>query len=207
MHKMLVDLPEQLLTERLVLRPYQAGDGPAYYAVCLRNKAHLLPYEAGNPALNITTGEEAEILVREFAAAWVSRKAFFFGAWMKSDCTVFVAQIYVGVVSWELPEFEIGYFVDCLHEGQGFVTEAVRAALRFAFETLQAHRVRLGCNDTNERSYRVAERCGFIREGHLRQTRPDVRSPDGSFSGEYLYGILRAEFEACSRSDYQAEMN
>lgn len=196
MHKMLLDLPAQITTERLVLRPYQAGDGPAYYEVCQRNKAHLLPYEAGNPALNVTTVEEAEILMREFAAEWISRRAFFLGAWKKSAPTVFVAQIYVGVVNWELPEFEIGYFVDVRHEGQGFVTEAVRAALGFAFDHLHAHRVRLGCNDTNDRSYRVAERCGFTREGHLRQTQPNVRLPDGTFSGEYIYGILRAEFEA-----------
>ncbi len=196
MHKMLLDLPAQLGTERLILRPYQAGDGPVYHDVCLHNKTHLLPFEAGNPALNINTVEEAEILVREFAAAWVSRSAFFLGAWKRSDPAVFVAQIYVGVVNWELPEFEIGYFVDVRHEGQGFVTEAVRAALGFAFHHLQAQRVRLGCNDTNTRSYRVAERCGFVREGHLRQNQPHVCLPDGTPSGEYSYGMLRAEFEA-----------
>jgi RimJ/RimL family protein N-acetyltransferase len=195
MHKMLLDLPARLETDRLIVRPYQAGDGPAYYNVCLRNKDHLLPYEAGNPALGVVTVEDAEILVREFAAAWVARRAFFFGAWKKSDPAVFVAQLYVGVVNWDLPEFEIGYFVDQRHEGQGYVTEGVRAALVFAFDHLQAHRVRLACNDTNTRSYRVAERCGFTREGHLRQTQTRVLLPGGTFSGEYLYGLLREEFE------------
>ena len=74
MHKMLLDLPARLETDRLILRPYQAGDGPAYYDVCLRNQEHLLPYEAGNPALEVKTVDDAEILVREFAAAWVSRR-------------------------------------------------------------------------------------------------------------------------------------
>ncbi len=196
MHRMLLDLPARLETDRLIVRPYQAGDGPAYHDVCLRNKEHLLPFEEGNPALEVTTAEEAEILVREFAAAWVARSAFFFGAWKKSDPAVFVAQLYVGAVSWELPEFEIGYFVDQQYEGHGYVTEGVNAALIFAFDHLQAQRVRLGCNDTNTRSYRVAERCGFTREGHVRQNRKNVLLPDGTPSGEYLYGLLRDEFEA-----------
>ena len=179
-------------------RAYRAGDGPAYHAVCVRNKAHLLPFEDGNAALKVNTVEDAEILVREFAAQWVNRDAFFLGAWQKTDPTVFVAQIYVGPVNWDLPEFALGYFVDCLHEGQGFVTEAARVALGFVFNNLGAYRVRLGCNDTNERSYRVAERCGFTREAHLRQTQSKVCLPDGTFTGEYIYGLLRSEFEAAS---------
>jgi RimJ/RimL family protein N-acetyltransferase len=92
----------------------------------------LLPYESGNPALNVLTVQDAEILVREFAHHWAARQAFFFGAWSLSHHD-FVAQIYVGPVSWTLPEFELGYFVDQAHQGQGFVTEAVRAVLDFCF--------------------------------------------------------------------------
>jgi len=192
MHKLLLELPEHIKTERLLLRPYQAGDGEAYFEVCQRNREHLLPYEAGNPALEVQTVQDAEILVREFANAWASRQAFFFGAWGPE----FVAQIYVGAVSWTLPEFEIGYFVDCAHQGKGFVTEAVRAVLDFCFVHLRAHRLRLACNETNVRSWKVAERCGFRREGHIRQVHSDILCADGTYSGDYLYGLLRSEYGA-----------
>jgi RimJ/RimL family protein N-acetyltransferase len=193
MNKMLLDLPDFLETERLILRPYRAGDGPAYFDVCLRNKNHLVPFEIGNPALNIQTIEDAEILVREFGAGWVSRNVFFLGGWLRST-NEFVVQIYIGVVSWELPEFEIGYFVDCRHEGKGYVTEAVRATQNFCFTSLTAHRLRLGCNDTNDRSRKVAERCGFKLEGHIRQVHPHILNDDQTFSGSYLYGLLRSEW-------------
>jgi RimJ/RimL family protein N-acetyltransferase len=110
----------------------------------------------------------------------MGRYCFFMGAFDK-ETREFVAQIYVGVVNWDLPEFAIGYFVDKEHEGQGFVTEAVRAALRFIFEHLRAHRVRLETNEMNVRSRRVAERCGFVQEGRLRASR---RNPEGAFSGD-----------------------
>ncbi len=194
MHKLLLDLPDHFETARLILRPYRAGDGLAYYQVCHNNRGHLLPFEAGNPALSVHTVEDAEILMRQFAVAWAARDAFFLGAWERLT-GAFVAQIYVGVVDWELPEFEIGYFVDQAHEGQGYVTEAVRVALKFAFEHLGAHRVRLECNETNVRSWRVAERCGFVHEGYLRQTKKHLKRDDGAFSGDFIYGMLREEFE------------
>ncbi|HEX2908803.1 MAG TPA: GNAT family N-acetyltransferase [Phototrophicaceae bacterium] len=191
---MLIDLPEQIETERLWLRPYRAGDGAAYYEVCQRNQAHLLPFEAGNPAQSLRSVEEAEILMRSFAVDWMARNVFFLGAWDKAS-GAFVCQVYIGVVDWNLPEFEVGYWVDIQREGQGYVTEAVRGALGFIFDCLGAHRVRLGCNETNMRSQHVAERCGFTREGHIRQTRKHILLPDGSYSGDYLYGLLREEYE------------
>jgi len=186
-------LPARLECERLVVRPYAVDDAATYLALCLRNKAHLLPYEEGNPALGVTTHAEAEVLLRAFSADWTARRAFFLGAWAR-DTGELVAQVYVGVVSWTLPELEIGYFVDVDHEGRGLATEAVGAALVYAFEHLGAQRVRLYCDETNARSWRLAERCGFVREGHLRQTQRRARLADGTWGGDYVYGLLREEY-------------
>ena len=132
------------------------------------------------------------MLVQNFAAAWAARTSFYMGAFDKRT-DAFVAQIYIGTVGMDVPEFELGYFVDKDHEGQGYVTEAARATLRFMFEHLKAYRVRLQCDDTNTRSRRVAERCGMVREGHLRDNK---RSSDGVRSGTLCFGLLKPEFEA-----------
>jgi ribosomal-protein-alanine N-acetyltransferase len=187
---MSADIPTRFETERLYLRCYEAGDGQWYFQMSQRNRAHLLRYESGNSALTIKTEEEAESLVREFAEAWAARKYFFLGVFNKGTGE-FVAQVYIGVVNWDLPEFEVGYFVDKDHEGQGYVTEAVKAALKFIFEQLGAQRVRLACDDTNVRSFRVADRCGMVREAHFRQNK---KNADGTISGTLCYGLLRSEF-------------
>jgi ribosomal-protein-serine acetyltransferase len=195
MHKLLLDLPTRFETERLYLRCYQAGDGPWFYAMSQKNRAHLMQYESENVVMNIQSEEQAEIVVRDLAADWVARNNFFLGVFdKKSD--EFVAQVYIGPVKWDLPEFEVGYFADVEHEGQGFVTEAVKGALRFIFTTLQAPRIHLKCDDTNIRSWRVAERCGITKEGHFRENK---KNPDGTFSGTFLYAMLRSEFEALGR--------
>jgi len=193
LHPLLLDLPTRLETERLYLRPYQPGDGPWYFAMSQRNQAamHLSRYEADNPANTLRTEEDAEVLMRDFAIGWAARRVFFLGAFDRAT-DEFAAQIYIGVVSWELPEFELGYFADVDHEGLGYVTEAARAALGFIFKHLCAHRVRLECDDTNVRSFGVAERCGMTREGHIRQNH---KHADGTITGTLHYGLLRNEYE------------
>jgi RimJ/RimL family protein N-acetyltransferase len=152
---------------------------------------HLEQYESDNVILSIQSEDEAEALIRDLATEWSTRNAFFIGAFDKPTQEL-IAQIYVGLVNRELPEYQIGFFVDKDHEGQGYVTEGVKATLQFIFEHLNAHRVRLECDDTNVRSYRVAERCRFVREGHLRENH---KNPDGTYTSTLIYGMLRSEYE------------
>ena len=192
MHKMLLEIPEHIEAERIVLRRYQAGDGSWFYAMSQRNRPHLARYEADNVVMSIKSEQDAEVVVRELAAEWMARNCFFMGAFDR-ETEEFVAQVYVGPVNWDVPQFEIGFFVDRDHEGRGYVTEAVRAAMGFIFEHLGAHRVRLECDDTNVRSRRVAERCGMVLEGHVRENK---RNADGTLSGTLHFGLLKREFEA-----------
>jgi RimJ/RimL family protein N-acetyltransferase len=161
----------------------------------LKNQKHLDRYEAENVAANVASEEAAEVLVQELATEWTAHNCFFIGAFEKRTGE-FVAQIYVGPVDWNLPEFQIGYFVDVEHEGRGFVTEAVLATLAILFNKMNVHRVRLKCDETNVRSIRVAERCNMIREGHLRENR---RNSDGTYTGSYIYGLLQSEFKRTER--------
>ncbi len=184
------EIPNQIETNRLILRCYRPEDAPAYYRMSQKNKPHLQRFESGNAVMSISSEKDAEKVIHDFMDDWKDRKAFFMGAFLK-ETQEFVAQVYVGVVNWTLPEFEVGYFADVDHEGHGYVTEAVKGALGWLFDHLEAHRVRLGCDETNLRSIRVAERCGFVREGHLRETK---QHPDGNYSGDLHYGLLRSEY-------------
>lgn len=185
-----VDIPTRIETERLYLRAYQPGDGSWYFVMSQKNKSHLALFESGNAAMSIHSEEDAEKVVRDFAADWAARKAFFMGVFLQGT-DGFVAQIYIGVVNWDLPEFALGYFADIEHEGYGYVTEAARAAVDFIFRHLGAARISLECDDTNQRSIGVAERCGMVREGHIRENK---KNPDGSISGTLHYGIMRSEY-------------
>ena len=187
---MLLDIPSELETERLLLRPYIPGDGQWLHTVFQKNASHLEEAIEGVKSglgSDLTNSTEAEIFVRQLAADWAARKRFIFGVWDKA------AGGYVGDIWIESrPLHEIGCFIVEDQLGRGFATEATKAALKFAFEHLKSQKAIVTCHEDNESAYRVAERCGFIREGRLRG---EVKRRDGALADTLYYGMLRAEFE------------
>ena len=66
----------------------------------------------------------------------------------------------------------IGYWLAPHARGRGIATHAVRLIAGWAFRDLQVARLELTCGPDNVASQRVAERCGFTREGVLRSHLP-----------------------------------
>jgi aminoglycoside 6'-N-acetyltransferase len=187
-------LPERFETERLVLRPYRAEDAPWYFVMAQRNRDHLARHESGNSIFSIHCEADAVNVLRAFARHGQERSAFPFGAFLR-ESDEFVGQIYLGVTNDALPALNLGFFADCAHVNQGYLTEATRRALTFAFDDLGAHRVGLWCDDTNVPSRRIAERCGFRLEGHVRE---DKRHPDDSITGSLCFGLLRDDYRTAA---------
>jgi len=75
--------------------------------------------------------------------------------------------------------------------GQGLGTDTVRLVLEYAFEDLQLNRVELTTDEENTRAIRCYEKCGFAREGLLRQH----RLIDGRFGNTLSMAVLRDEWE------------
>jgi RimJ/RimL family protein N-acetyltransferase len=65
---------------------------------------------------------------------------------------------------------ELGYLVGPASRGRGIATEALRLLTDWAFAELDAERIELQIAAGNPASQRVAERCGYVREGVLRST-------------------------------------
>ena len=183
-------LPERLDTARLFLRPYRAEDAPWYFAMAQRNRDHLARHESGNSIFSIHCEADSANVLHSFERHWQERTAFVLGVFLRNT-EEFVGQIYLGVTNDALPALNLGFFADCAHVNQGYLTEAARRALAFAFDDLGAHRVGLWCDDTNTGSSRVAERCGFRLEGHIRE---DKRLSDDTITGSLCFGLLRSEF-------------
>jgi len=87
---------------------------------------------------------------------------------------------------------EIGYGLDRAHWGKGYMNEALKALLTYAFEELGLHRIEADVDPRNSASIRTIERLGFQREGYLRE-RWQV---NGEIQDTVFYGLLRPEWEA-----------
>ncbi|HEX9712614.1 MAG TPA: GNAT family N-acetyltransferase [Actinomycetota bacterium] len=65
------------------------------------------------------------------------------------------------------PDIEAGWHLGRAHWGNGYATEAGRAILSYAFDTLGLERVIAVVYPQNEASLRVAERIGMRRDGRM----------------------------------------
>ncbi|MDP4099317.1 GNAT family N-acetyltransferase [Paenibacillus sp. P96] len=59
----------------------------------------------------------------------------------------------------------IGYSLDQAYNGKGYMTEAVKLVVRYAFDELKFHRIVGEVSPRNPGSIRVLEKAGFHKEG------------------------------------------
>lgn len=86
---------------------------------------------------------------------------------------------------------EAGIFIgEREYWGKGYGTEAMRLMLGFGFGQLNLHRIFLHVYAYNERAIRSYLKCGFVREGVLRQ----AVFKNGKYSDVLVMGILQPEF-------------
>lgn len=186
---LLMEIPEEVESERVTLRRYNKGDGDAIYALAERNdnREHLAGL--ADDIADLKSVEDAEVKARRHRAEWVKRDRFVAGAWLKADNS-YIGEIWIEPSNWEVPSFEIGWFIDKGLEGEGLAYESAKLGLEFIFTHLKAYKAIAGTDDTNTRSYKLAERLGFTKEGHSRESQ--IR--DGKRFGRLSYGMLHGEF-------------
>jgi len=180
----LLDFPDSFETERLTIRSPMPGDGEELQAAVAESIDNLRPWMPW--ADHVPTVEEEEEAVRSGRARFLTREDLWLLLFLKGTHTL-VGGSGLHRIDWDVPRFEIGYFVRQRFAGQGYITEAVRGIAHFAFEKLGARRVEIHCDARNERSRRVAERAGFELEATLRN---HSVAPDGRLRDTLIYVLL-----------------
>jgi len=171
----LINVPEQIVTDRLVVAAPRIGLGQAINAAICESLEQLkpwMPWAQVAPSI-----EESEAVMRNQHAKFVLRSDLAYQIYAKTpegQPGRLLGGTGLHRFDWTVRRFEIGYWIRTSAQGQGFVAEAVRALTQMAFTELQARRVEIRMDDHNLRSRAVAERCGFEFEGLLRRDTLDV---------------------------------
>ena len=186
----LIQVPERIETERLLLLAPRAGLGQALNAAICESIDELRPWM---PWAQVEpTVEESEAVVRRQLARFIAREDLVFQIYRRNADSS-AGQLLGGTglhrFDWKVRRFEIGYWIRSSAQGQGYVSEAVRALAAMAFESLKARRVEIRMDSDNLRSRAVAERCGFELEGVLRR---DALSPLGEPRDTCVYSRITA---------------
>lgn len=176
MNQLLLDIPLQMNTKRLILRaPLQSGDEEIVYEAIKDSfnelKAWLSLFQ------EIPTIEETDILLKNSHNNFLKRESFRFLIFEKDGGKDFIGTASLHRIDWDIPKCEIGYWMNTKFSGNGYMTEAVKELVDFGFNHLALKRMEIRCESRNLKSRFIPEKLGFTFEGTLRN---DDLSADGS---------------------------
>lgn len=87
---------------------------------------------------------------------------------------------------------EIGYELASEWWGQGLMTEAIGAVLRFGFMTMRLHSIEAQIHPANIGSRRVLEKVGFVQEGYFHENYYDP--VEASFTDTAVFSFVKTDW-------------
>ncbi|MEO0335094.1 MAG: GNAT family N-acetyltransferase [Pseudomonadota bacterium] len=174
----------RLETERLILRDYKLQDWEAVHVY--GSVPEFSQYEMWGPnTIEDTKKFISDMIVNskdrpryrfEFAVELKSEKYLIGGCGLRRD-------------SQESCIANMGWAINPKYQGVGIATEAARACLNFGFQELNLAVVYATCDTRNIASYRVMQKIGMKRVGHM----IGDRKIDSKILDSYRYEISASE--------------
>lgn len=169
-------------TERLILRKFNKSDW-----------SDLYEYLSDIDVVKFEPYDALTIYNCKREAARRSKNDAFWAVCLK-DTGKLIGNIYLSKQDFDT--WELGYAFNKKFYGKGYATEAAKALVEFVFKEKKARRVIAMCNPLNTPSWKLLERLGLRREGHLVQNIWFKKDKFGNpiWSDTYEYGILASEW-------------
>jgi ribosomal-protein-alanine N-acetyltransferase len=170
-----------LETERLVLREVTVADAADLHEYFSDPEtAVYVPHTA------LTSISQTEEILARNAKYLAEKESFRFAIERKVDGKV-IGTLDLHNISIQNHRMEVGFVLTRAYWGFGYMAEAVKEVIRFAFEEMGMHRIEAECETENIRSIRLLERCGMMREAIRMEN--DINK--GRFVSNYVYAIIR----------------
>ncbi len=173
-----------LTSSRVVLRWLEHSDVPALFQIF--SDQLVMRYWSSAPWIDNADGVE---MVESVRRGFAEGSLYQWGVARRSD-EALIGTCTLAHVDAHNRRAEIGFALRHDQWGRGYMSEATRTLVRFAFEELELHRIEADVDPRNEASIRLLERLGFQREGYLRE-----RWLVGQEANDTIfYGLLRREW-------------
>ncbi len=85
---------------------------------------------------------------------------------------------------------ELGYMLLPEYHNQGYVSEAIKSVLNYAFHDLMMHSVEAIIDPRNYSSEKVLQKNGFVKKAHLLEN----EFYNGTFIDTVIYSLLKRNF-------------
>ncbi len=181
-------LDVKLETERLILRAPFYEDGKAWVQLRHASEAFLQPYEPEWPR-DSTTPQFWGRHWRRLMRRWQQDREYSLMIFDKKSGALLGGISFNEVRRNSTAAATLGYWMGLPYVGQGFMREAIKPALEFAFIQLRLMRVEASCLPGNEASLKILRGAGF-REIGLSKSYMQI---GGKWKDHVLLELLRKE--------------
>lgn len=152
-----------LRDKNIFLRPFIEEDSEALLDLLIRNRSFFEKFSMER-SRDFYTRESQSKRIEQFEEDRKTDLAYNFGIFKHDNSLIGTINLFQ-VLRGSLQSAFIGYFLDEQHNGKGYMTEAVRLVVDYAFNELKLHRIEAGVMPHNIGSIRVLEKSDFHKEG------------------------------------------
>lgn len=174
-----------LRTERLVLGLAEPREAEAVARYQADNREHFARWEPHRSDAFYAGAFWEVQLLEDAKAARADRRYRLFVRPREEPGRVIGHVHLANVVRGAFQACHLGFGIDEAHVGRGLMSEALRAAIDFAFSQLRLHRIEANHRPENERSGRLLKRLGFVPQGYAR----DYLRIDGAWRDHVLTAL------------------
>jgi ribosomal-protein-alanine N-acetyltransferase len=169
----MISIPPHIVleTERLVLRTIDESFAQRCLDYYERNREFLAPWNP-TPSPDFYTLEFQRLKLNFDTELRAQDRAVRFWLFRKDDLQqeyILGGFAFSNIVRGAFQSCHLGYYMDGAAINQGYITEALRRGITFAFDELLLHRIEANVMPRNVRSRRVLEKLGFEYEGLSRR--------------------------------------
>lgn len=160
---------KQYIGEKILIRFITESDADSLLSLLKRNQDFFNQSSPIKKDYSAYTIDKQLEIIQKWKIDREADKLYSFGIFLKEN------QELIGNISLReirrgpLQSCEIGYVLDQQQNGKGYMTEAIRLIVDFAFLELNLHRIVAEAMPSNIGSIRTLEKAGFKREGIARK--------------------------------------
>lgn len=169
-----------IVTERLLLRSITVNDVNEIFF--LRSNKELLTYLDKAPEKSV---EETLAFIESIQKNIENNDSILWGISLK-ETGIIVGTICYWRIEKQHYRAEIGYVLNQAQQGKGIMDEAIKAVLKYGFETMQLHSVEANINPANASSRKVLIKNGFIKEAFFKEN----YYYNGKFIDSEIYSLI-----------------
>ena len=180
-----------LQTDRLMLKPVDPVFAGSMLDYQLRNRAHLAPWDP-TPGDGYYTESFWAVRLRQRSREWSEGRGAPYLLFLKDapERVIGTASL-SNMVRGVMQGCTMGYGIDCDHQGQGLMREAIEALIRLGFDRLGLHRIQANYQPHNARSAALLARLGFVIEGRASQ----YLFLNGAWRDHVLTSLINPDFD------------